>query len=159
LVMSSNVHKAVNEERGRPDNGAARSSTKLIIAGNRDLYVRDAFLRLHIAASGWDVGEIVTGDATGIDECARGYARTHSIPLEVFKAFWRKFGKAAGPIRNKQMVRYGDALLAIKNYKAESRGTNNIISQAREAGIPVRVVTVGADMNGVVQDARQESLL
>lgn len=157
--MDEAVNKVINEELARPTTGAGSSPTKVIIAGNRDLYVQDAFLRLHLAASGWDVGEIVTGDATGVDECARGYAHMHGIPLQTFKAFWEKFGKKAGPLRNSQMVRYGDALLAIKHHKAESRGTNNIIAQARAAGLPVRVVTVWDSVAGVVQDAQQGSLL
>jgi hypothetical protein len=54
----------------------------------------------------------------------------------VYKAEWDKHGRAAGPIRNQQMLDDGkpDLVLAF----AGGRGTDDMCRRAREAGIEVR---------------------
>jgi hypothetical protein len=56
-----------------------------------------------------------------------------------FPADWDKYGKAAGPIRNKQMLDEGkpQAVIAFSYDLARSRGTANMVAQARDAGLPV----------------------
>lgn len=60
-----------------------------------------------------------------------------------YPAKWEEHGKAAGPIRNKQMIDYGKPDLVIAFLAPNSRGTANMISQAEKAGIPVKVIHVG----------------
>jgi len=62
---------------------------------------------------------------------------------EVHRADWKKYGRAAGPIRNKQMVELGaDLCLAFPDHPKGhgSRGTWNCVKLAQQAGIPVLVV-------------------
>lgn len=84
--------------------------------------------------------EIVSGHAQGTDTLGELYAKNHGLPIKVFPADWTKYGKSAGPIRNKQMVDY------IKDNKdnkvvafvgPNSIGTKNTISLARKNGIDV----------------------
>ncbi len=102
---------------------------KYIIAGSRDINDYDMFCRimsqlaLHEKAT-----EVVCGMAPGVDLMGKRWAEFWRIPVKEFPADWNTYGKAAGPMRNKQMVDYADALVAIMH--KDSKGTQNCINQA-----------------------------
>lgn len=90
---------------------------------------------------------LIHGGATGADtEAARVGQHLFNLQAEVHRADWKKYGRAAGPIRNKQMVELGaDLCLAFPDHPKNqgghgSRGTWNCIDLAQQAGIPVLVV-------------------
>ncbi len=64
-------------------------------------------------------------------------AREHNIPVVVFPAEWDRYGRAAGSIRNRQMLITGrpTKVYAFHNHIHESRGTLNMIGQAKAHGI------------------------
>jgi hypothetical protein len=88
--------------------------------------------------------EIIEGGATGADSIAARYCREvlKKEPLE-FPAEWKVYGNAAGPIRNKQMLDEGkpDLVLAFHSDLEHSRGTKDMVRQARAAGVLVRLIT------------------
>lgn len=86
--------------------------------------------------------EIVEGSATGIDSLAREYAISKDIKYKEFPADWNKHGKAAGPIRNKQMAEYSDILIAFRYVDNPSRGTENMIRQAKENKLKIITVNI-----------------
>ena len=49
---------------------------------------------------------IISGGARGVDTLAEKYAEDKKYEFRCFPANWGQFGSAAGPIRNKKMVRY-----------------------------------------------------
>lgn len=53
------------------------------------------------------ISVIIHGDATGADALAERYALRNEIPNEKFKADWKSHLRAAGPIRNQEMVDVG----------------------------------------------------
>jgi predicted Rossmann fold nucleotide-binding protein DprA/Smf involved in DNA uptake len=115
---------------------------KLIIAGGRDLYIDGKFLDALLDQFNCFPGEIVSGGATGIDACAKAFCRYefefhkhYKIPYKEFSADWDKFGRAAGPIRNKLMAEYADALLIIWNN--ESKGSKSMINEMLKLKKPV----------------------
>ena len=68
------------------------------------------------------------------------YACRYDLPVERFPADWKQFGKSAGFRRNKEMAFNADALIAFNiNHSA---GTENMIKEARAAGLAVRIVTI-----------------
>lgn len=84
---------------------------------------------------------IGVGDCpTGVDEFARNWARKHKVGLKVFVADWDKFDRAAGPIRNKEMINEmrPDLVLAFINTK--SRGTKQCAEYAGEQGYVVEPI-------------------
>ena len=62
----------------------------------------------YIADHGFDTDntEIISGHCPGVDKMGEQFARENSVDLKVFPAEWKKYGRGAGPIRNKAMVDY-----------------------------------------------------
>ena len=111
---------------------------KIIIAGSRFGITYEKFMA-GILNSGFSITEIVEGEAPGVDQMAKDYARVSGIPFTPFFADWNnpKLGKGAGHIRNKQMGDYADALIAFP--VGRSPGTWNMITYMKKLGKPVYV--------------------
>ena len=52
----------------------------------------------------YSITEIISGGARGADTLAEEWADENNIPKTIVKADWKTHGKAAGPIRNQQML-------------------------------------------------------
>lgn len=83
---------------------------------------------------------IVSGGAPGADTLAERWADERGIPKLIFPAEWEKYGKAAGPIRNKDIVANSDVIIAF--WDGKSRGTASTIEIAKKAGKPVTVTSI-----------------
>lgn len=83
---------------------------------------------------------MISGMARGTDTMAVRYAEEYGMEVLKFPAKWDEHGKAAGPIRNKQMLDEGKPDMVIAFRYPDSRGTQNMIDQATKAGVPVRIV-------------------
>lgn len=81
---------------------------------------------------------IITGDAKGADFLGRVYAKLCGFEWIEFKAEWKKYGKAAGPIRNQQMLDKGkpDLVIAFPG----GTGTADMVRRAKAAGVEVEEV-------------------
>jgi hypothetical protein len=117
---------------------------KLIIAGSRNLTDMELlkssmgkFAKKHPDVR---IDEIVSGTASGPDTAAILYAKENNIPVKKFPAEWDKYGKSAGPIRNAEMAKYADGLVAI--WDGKSRGTRNMIENIKNMGKPFEVFTL-----------------
>ena len=73
---------------------------------------------------------IVSGHARGADSLGERFANEFRLPFELHPAKWRLLGKAAGMVRNAEMAKCSDALIAF--WDGESRGTRHMISFARK---------------------------
>jgi predicted Rossmann fold nucleotide-binding protein DprA/Smf involved in DNA uptake len=113
-----------------------RLEMKTIIAGGRTITDYSLVLSA-IGESNFTITEIVSGMAPGVDTLAVQYAEENNLPLAEFHADWNQYKKAAGPIRNREMANYADALIAI--WDGESRGTKNMIEEATKRGLQVYV--------------------
>lgn len=76
----------------------------------------------------------------GADFYADEIAREVGLEVDPHPADWDRYGRAAGPIRNREMVATlnaanGDRVLAFPI--GDSRGTRGCMAIAEEAGIPV----------------------
>lgn len=81
---------------------------------------------------------IVSGGADGADALAERYAREHNIPLQIYPADWKRYGRSAGAKRNQEIVNMSDILIAFR--VSNSAGTTITINMARTKGISVHVV-------------------
>ena len=119
---------------------------RIIVAGSRIITDYNAVARA-IEASGFAITEVVSGASRGVDGLGERWAREHDVPVRHFPADWKKHGRAAGPIRNRQMAEYaagdpgGGALIAI--WDGASRGTKNMIEEAKTRRLMVQVTVVG----------------
>ncbi|CAK0743163.1 DUF2493 domain-containing protein [Azospirillaceae bacterium] len=93
---------------------------KLIIAGGRDYIFNEHDVKKLNAIPG--ITEVVSGGATGADACGEKWAAYRKLPVKRFPAEWDKHGRAAGPLRNKQMAEYADAVALFPG----GRGTQNM---------------------------------
>ncbi len=86
---------------------------------------------------------IVSGGAKGADTLAEKYAADNGIEIKVFPAEWSKYGRSAGPIRNKKMLDFisgsGNPLV-VAFWDGKSRGTKNTIETARKMKIATLIV-------------------
>ena len=90
----------------------------------------------------YDITVVIEGEARGADTLARTYAERRGLDVCAFPAQWDKHKKAAGPIRNTQMLVEGLPEIVIAFLAKDSRGTQNMIDQARKKGIKVDVVEI-----------------
>lgn len=107
---------------------------KVIIAGGRDITDYELVLSA-VSESQFDITEVVSGGASGVDTLAIVFAMENNIPSQTFMANWTKYGNAAGPIRNRLMADNAEALIAI--WDGKSRGTKNMIEEAKKRNLKV----------------------
>lgn len=110
---------------------------KVIIAGSRKLGMPHLLAALRAVPSDFEITEIISGGASGIDKAGEEFAQEHKIPLKIFYAEWNKYGKSAGYKRNTQMADYAEALIAV--WDGSSRGTKHMIDIATSKGLKVFV--------------------
>jgi hypothetical protein len=85
---------------------------------------------------------LIEGGCRGADNLANMAAKALGLVVKTFKADWKKYGKAAGPIRNQQMLDEGkpEFALAFHNDLENSRGTKDMVSRLEKAGVPYEIV-------------------
>jgi hypothetical protein len=104
---------------------------RLIIAGGRDYHLTEADREFLDGLD--DVTEVVTGGATGADKDGELWAIDRDLPTMRYKPDWKTHGKAAGPIRNRAMAEYADAVVLFPG----GRGTDSMFAEAEKAGLTI----------------------
>lgn len=101
---------------------------KVIIAGSRTIWDVDKIRPIidkAIQECKLDITEIVSGNARGVDRAGEAIAKEREIPVKIFKADWKTHGRSAGMVRNGEMAKYGEFLIAI--WDGESPGTSGMV--------------------------------
>lgn len=109
---------------------------RVIIAGGREYHNYDTLLKA-IEESHFEISVVVSGGASGVDAMGERYASDMNKPLHIYLADWKRYGKAAGPLRNRKMAENADALIAI--WDGKSKGTKNMIETAEKMNLYVYV--------------------
>lgn len=114
---------------------------RILVTGGRDFTSYDQrmwlYAGLELLRSMQPIVEIIEGGAAGADTVACNYAlwrRAHgdSITLTTVNAQWRKHGKGAGPIRNREMIKLAPDLVLVC---PGGRGTADMVEVAKAAGV------------------------
>jgi len=134
---------------------------KVIVAGSRNIDSRIAFYEFLAALDGFEsfgtsiffddsnsISTLVTGMCpTGPDQVPFLFVQWNNklnrgpfIKIKEFPANWEKYGRAAGPIRNKEMAEYADALILI--WDGKSKGSLNMLKNAREQKLIIKEVII-----------------
>jgi len=94
--------------------------TSLLIAGSRSftdygqvLEEIERFVET-LRCRGHTITEVLCGECHGPDRFGRAWAESNGIRVRSFPADWKRWGRSAGPIRNRQMVEKANAALAGK---------------------------------------------
>ena len=113
-------------------------SMRLLVCGDRD-WTDFGAIKGRIALIG--PGLIIEGGARGADRLAGMAAEALGVPVHIFVADWHRHGKAAGVLRNQEMLDKGkpDLVLAFHDNIEASKGTKDMVSRAKKAGLPVEV--------------------
>ena len=112
---------------------------RVVVTGGREFddadFIESALVEFNTSSS---ITVLIHGAARGVDTICGCWAKRNDITVEPYPAQWDVHGRAAGPIRNKQMIDEGkpDVLIAFPG----GRGTANMISQCRAAGVRVLLV-------------------
>lgn len=109
---------------------------KVIVCGGRDFdnvsAVRHALTAAHAKRP---ITLLIEGGATGADKLARQWAQSVEVQCVTEQADWKRYGPAAGPIRNRVMLEKHkpDAVIAFPG----GTGTADMVTIARHAGVKV----------------------
>jgi hypothetical protein len=109
---------------------------RVCISGSRDYQHMENVERILAALPKTAV--IIHGGAHGVDKHADAVARRLGLAIEVHKPNWTKYGKAAGPIRNRTMVESAEIVYAF--WDGQSKGTKSAIDAARQMGKELKVI-------------------
>lgn len=86
-----------------------------------------------------EIDLIISGGARGADRLAEKLADEIGVPKLVIKPEWEKYGKAAGFIRNEDIVKKSDVVFAF--WDGQSRGTENSIKHAEKMDKKLFILT------------------
>ena len=95
-------------------------------------------IKSHGALDG--VTGFVSGGARGADTFGLEWATKNGLDTHVLKPDWQKYGKGAGVIRNTDIVKMANLIVAFpKADPSESRGTYDTIIKAHQMNKPVLI--------------------
>ena len=138
---------------------SARAGRVLVAGGGRDLFWSPQQIAAALLArtSGQVVHGLLHGGARGADRAIGRAARQLGWPTEVLPADWRRYGRAAGPIRNRELLELAISwAVAITSAEAPvavlvvafpgGAGTASLVQQARRMAssspVPIAVAQI-----------------
>ena len=95
----------------------------------------------------WGYDTVVHGACRGADMIADEEARALGFDVRPFPAKWKLYGKAAGPVRNQQMLDEGQPEIVVYFHDdlATSAGTADMVKRAQQARVLVVAGQFGVD--------------
>ncbi len=120
--------------------------TRIIVAGSRsfdDYSLLESKLDELLKDISGEV-EIVSGNAKGADTLGEQYALNRGLSLHIMKADWKRYGRRAGFIRNKQMLDYAseETPLLVAFWDGFSNGTRDMIERTQQARARALIVLI-----------------
>ena len=117
---------------------------RIVIAGCRD-YTNYDEAKKHIdfciqnLKNAYDL-VFLSGGCRGADTLGEKYAKENGYKIERHPADWGKFGKSAGPKRNREMADAADYIICF--WDGKSRGTKTMIEFAKKYNKPLKIIYI-----------------
>lgn len=131
---------------------------KVLICGSRDFNDRDKVYEVMTnLIQSFGNYTVIHGCARGADSIAGDIAHELGLEVEEYPAAWNEYGRAAGHIRNAQMLKEGrpNMVIAFSYDLANSKGTKNMVRISVNAEVPTFVVdTPGGPPNEITEILR-----
>jgi len=109
---------------------------KVAVIGSRSF---NDYERVKQTLSSMTITLIISGGAKGADTLAERYAKENGIPTKIFLPDWEKHKKAAGFIRNTDIINEAEVVVAF--WDNSSRGTLDSINKAKTQNKKVIIVS------------------
>lgn len=109
---------------------------KIAVIGSRTFY--DYELLKKTLDEFTDIDTIVSGGAQGADKLGERYAEENKLETLIFIPDWNKYGKRAGFIRNEDIVKNADKVVAF--WDGVSKGTLSSINIAKKYDKEILIV-------------------
>lgn len=119
---------------GHPEEVHEQLGMRVLVCGGRDFADRELLFRsLDELRFARGVTVVISGCARGADTLGIEWAEARGVEVARFPADWEKYRRAAGPIRNQQMLDEGkpDLVIAFPG----GRGTADMVRRATAAEI------------------------
>lgn len=112
-----------------------------IIAGGRTLFSTAHYQAVEaaIATCPWKPSLVISGGASGVDAMGERWAHLNKIEVRRFPADWDRYGRSAGPKRNRAMAEFAESngksggLILV--WDGRSRGSASMRKEALRAGL------------------------
>lgn len=111
---------------------------RVIVCGDRNWKDKQyIFDRLDDMVHYYGEFHVIEGCARGADKVAEEWAEARKVSISHFPADWQHLGKAAGVVRNQNMLIMGrpTMVIAFHTNLMDSKGTKDMVTRARNAGI------------------------
>lgn len=137
------IVRKTNESSQNSDSLKANVKVNIAMVGSRNFTNFNLFeQKVDEAFDNWglkknNVNRIVSGGARGTDTLAEKYAKKYNIELKTYLPDWKRNGKAAGIIRNADIINNSDYVIAFPSH--HGRGTQDSIRKAKKSNPPKKV--------------------
>lgn len=118
---------------------------RILVCGDRNwenVELIQEWLEAFNLSDQWLQITLIHGNAKGADTIASEIARGWAWNIVSYPAEWGKYGKSAGQIRNREMIKENpDVVLAFHSDLKISKGTRDMVLLAVKEGIETHLIT------------------
>ncbi len=118
---------------------------KVLVCGSRN-WVEESIIKYALRKLLYDNEpeeiEVIHGDCRGADRLAGKIAKELGMRVTKFPANWKEHGRAAGPIRNQQMLDEDpDIVIGFHEHVFDSKGTIDMLIKSTKKGVKIILYT------------------
>ena len=113
---------------------------KVAVVGSRGITNKELIFN---TLARYNISCIVSGGAVGVDKIGEEYANFINIGTEIYLPDWKKYGRSAGFVRNKDIIKNSQMTVAF--WDGKSKGTLNSIEYSKKLKHPTVVWIIQGD--------------
>jgi hypothetical protein len=121
---------------------------KVLVCGSRNWDDQEVVDKVVLALRRkYNVHTVVQGEARGADTCGKRAGNKYGLTIKSYPAEWDKYGKGAGPIRNRKQFdrEKPEIVVAFHDDLYNSKGTLDMVKYAMSSELETIIVVVFHD--------------